>query len=435
MTDNPSLDAWIELQKGHNGSLRALFLMVSMEIAGFAMCIPVLSFFAIKELGCSPRELGFIMSANAASQLLGSWTCGRLSDSFGRKWLLLGSFALSCVNISGTYFVDSILQLLILRTLGGLSGGTTPLCQAYILDWVGKDRRPSMIGLFGFLCGIAFLFGNLIGVSLLLIDVDRRPIFLVGGGFASCATLYGCFTLEESLDALSRRPLCYRDVALESDPAGKSDFEAIGVGLVCIWGTRFLQSLAGAVMFSTYAFLIDRLFGWSDVHLGMLMAAAAILYAFIQVAVYPLFGQHGKLGSASSAIVANICGVCGGFVLPIPVVSVHLFAIFLLIVTGGLFEPAVPVLVGIFVGESHVGFGNGVATSFRCAAQIIGPYFGGILFEQGVRFMCIAGSAIYCIGVLGSVGIAFSPHHSSEEDVQITKSIGATYKSTTKTNP
>merc|ERR1719329_511516 len=108
-----------------------------------------------------------VVSCNAASQLLGSWACGRLSDSFGRKWLLLGSFGWSCLNIGFTSIVHNFMQLLILRTLGGLSGGTAPLCQAYIMDTIEKDKRPAFIGLFGFLIGIAFLCGNVCGMLLL----------------------------------------------------------------------------------------------------------------------------------------------------------------------------------------------------------------------------------------------------------------------------
>lgn len=421
--DNPSLEAWADLRKDENLPLRTLFTMVCLEIAGFAMCIPVLSFFAIKELGLSPSQLGMVMSANAASQLIGSWTCGRLSDSFGRKWLLLGSFAWSCMSIGGTAFVFSFQQLLILRTLGGLSGGTSPLCQAFILDWVSEERRPAFIGLFGFLVGVAFLVGNMCGILLLILNIDRRTIFLIAAFFASIATLYGVAFIEESLALEKRRPLFTSDSSGSTDAESpgkaskhtKADCEAIGVGLICLWCTRFFHALAGAIMFSTYAFLIDQLFGWSDLQFGVVMAVVGTLYALLQFSIYPLFGAHGKAGSAASAVVANISGVFGGIFFSTPIVAVHMVALSFLTVTGALFEPAVPVLVSIFAGESHLGFGNGVATACRCAASIIGPFLGGLLFEKGLYYMSAAGCAMYFLGILGSIGIFFSPSASEGE--------------------
>jgi MFS family permease len=426
---NPSLEAWKDLRKDENAPLRVLYTMVALEVGGFAMCIPVLAFFAIKELGVSPSQLGLVMSANAASQLVGSWTCGRLSDSFGRKWLLLGSFGWSCLNIGLTAFVYSFMQLLVLRTLGGLSGGTNPLCQAYILDWVPEKKRPAFIGLFGFLCGIAFLAGNMLGMCLLLLGVERRSIFLIAAFFASLATLYGVFHIEESLEPKKQRSLWSpREAATDVDELGKvtklhseaktkatSDYEVICVGLVCTWCVRFLHALAGAIMFSTYAFLIDRYFGWSDLHFGALMAIFGLLYALLQFAVYPLFGRFGKSGSAASSGLANICGILGGISLPMPVVWIHFMALFFLTFTGALFEPSVPVLVGLFAGELHLGFGNGVATACRCAASIIGPFLGGILFEKGIHLMCWTGCSFYALGVVGCIGIALSPLASHEE--------------------
>jgi len=415
VSTNPSLEAWAELKNPRNDPLRALFVMVFLEVSGFALCIPCLAFFAIKELGLRPSELGFIMSANAFSQMVGSWGCGRLSDSVGRKWLLLGSYAWSCMNIGGTAFVYSFTQLLILRMVGGLSGGTTPLCQAYIMDWVPEQRRPGLIGLFGCINGCAFLCGNLLGTVLLVLELERRVIFLIAALLASLATLYGLLTIEESLEPKNRRSLCGANAEGNITPRGTtSDLEAVNIGLVCVWCTRFFLSLGNAIILTMYAFFIDHVFGWTDMHFGAMMVFAGTLFAFLQFAVYPLFGRYGKAGSAASSLVANICGVCGGLVFPFPFFLLHMLAIALLAAAAAFSEPAIPVLVGFFAGEAHLGFGNGVATAFRCAASILGPYLGGVLFEQGVQTMCWAGVAIFCIGVISSVGIALSPTCSEE---------------------
>jgi len=292
------------------------------------------------------------------------------------------------------------------------------------LDWVSEERRPAFIGLFGFLVGVAFLVGNICGIFLLMLDIERRTIFLIAAFFASLATLYGLAFIEESLVPKKRRPLfCSSDSSGSTDAESpgkasahtKADCEAVGMGLICLWCTRFFHALAGAIIFSTYAFLIDQLFGWTDLQFGVVMAVCGTLYALLQFSIYPLLGAHGKAGSAASAMVANISGVFGCIFFSTPIVAMHMLALSLLTVTGALFEPAVPVLVSIFAGESHLGFGNGVSTACRCAANIIGPFIGGLLFEKGLYYLSAAGCAMYFLGTLGSVGIFFSPSASEGE--------------------
>lgn len=415
----PSVEAWQGLNKDENQPLRALYVMVFLEVGGFAMCLPIISFFAIKELGLTPSQLGFVVSCNAATQLIGAWACGRLSDSVGRRWLLLGSYGWSCLGVGASAFVYNFTQLLVLRTLQGLSGGTLTLSQAYILDWLPQAERPAYIALFGTIVGAAFLCGNVAGLGLLAVGLQRRTIFLVAAFFCLLATLYGCATIKESLDPTKRRPLCGH--AEESDEstgkAGESDWEVVGIGLACVWTTRFLQALAWAVMLGTYAFLIDDLFGWSDMHLGAMMAAAGFVYAILQFGVFPLFGQHGQRGLAAALLVASISGVCAALLLPVPLVLPHLLGILLLTCTGALIAPAIPVLVALFAGNRHIGFANGIAQGCEKGAGIVGPIIGGLLYEISVPIMFSFGIVcfIFCAVCSGGAFVSKAPVEDDEE--------------------
>lgn len=421
---NAQREALRLLQTKEYGPLRSLYVMVFLEVGGFAMCLPVISFFAIKELGVSPTQLGIIISANSMTQLIGAWVCGRLSDSWGRRWLLLGSFLWSGLGIGTTAFVYSFSELLLLRCLQGLSGGTTPLAQSYILDWCSEERRPAFMGLFGFTIGMAFLCGNVCGIVMLAVDTSRRTIFLVAAFFCMLATLYGVLTIEESLAADKRRPLFQTppveeagvDKKTDKPKAPLSDWDVIGVGLVCVWICRFLHALGNAIFFSTYAFLIDKFFGWRDIHLGIIFAIFGFSYALLQFIVYPLFGRHGKQGSAAAFAVASACGIAAGLLFPTPEVLVHCVALFFITVTGALFEPAVPVLVGYFAGTRALGFGNGIATACRCAAAVLGPLVGGMLFEVGIGVMFYVGAVMYGMCLLCSGAVAASPVHADEDD-------------------
>eukprot|EP00929_Paragymnodinium_shiwhaense_P111107 TRINITY_DN7868_c0_g1_i1.p1 TRINITY_DN7868_c0_g1~~TRINITY_DN7868_c0_g1_i1.p1 ORF type:complete len:483 (+),score=99.71 TRINITY_DN7868_c0_g1_i1:166-1614(+) len=440
---NPSVQAFYGLFKEKNKPLLALYVMVFLEVGGFAMCIPVINFFAIKELGLSPSEVGFVLSANSATQFLGSWLCGRLSDSWGRRGLLLFSFAHSGICIGLTAIVHNFWQLLALRTIQGLSGGTTPLSQSYILDWISKADRPAYLGLFGFCIGVAFLCGNVLGLGLIWLELGRRNIFLVASAFCMMATVYGCFTVAESLPERKRRPLwrsttaelqssrCFgpetptpstaKTGALAPSPSSaaspasssawleSSDFAVVGFGLICIWVCRFFNALGNAIMFSTYSFLIDQYFAWSDFHFGGIMATFGLAYALLQFIVYPIFGKRGKLGSAAAVAIASVCGIGAAILFPQKNIPLHFMALALASVTAAFFEPATPVLVGLFAGGRHIGFANGFATACRCAAAIAGPSIGGYLYERGIPLLYAVGGSCYVMCLCASGGIALAP--------------------------
>merc|ERR1719281_2378763 len=110
--------------------------MLFLEFAGFAMLIPILAFFSIKEIGLGPIEVGWLLSANSVAQFIGAWVAGRVSDSVGRKPVIIFVFLWAALGFAATSFVETFEQLLTVRVVQGLSGGTAALCDVYILDIV-----------------------------------------------------------------------------------------------------------------------------------------------------------------------------------------------------------------------------------------------------------------------------------------------------------
>lgn len=389
------------LARGQYPALRSLYVMAVLEVAGFSMLIPVAPYFAIKELGLQPREFGLVMSAHAVAQLIGASISGRISDCLGRYPVLLACFAWSTLGMCGMFFVNSFWHLLLLRTLQGLSGGTIPVCHAYILDSVPSGERALWMGFFGCATGMSSVGGCAIGSFLVFQDLSRRHIFVLAAIYALLATVWGAFTLEESLPQSRRRAL-WPEATVHSD-------HIIGPGLMSVWIIRLLVSVAQGLLFATYAFLIGDLFGWSDMEFGLALAVTGVVGAGLQLTLYPVLAQHSKFGSVWSLSIGCSCGMCALLIYPTRNLTTHLFAAMAFTASGGLVEPAIPTLIGFFAGERHLGFANGMAGSARSVASSFAPLLGGFLYQRSVAYPYYLGAALFGCGLFFASSLMYAP--------------------------
>jgi len=400
-------EAFSNVLSGRIPVLRPLVLMTILEVTAFSMHLPVVSFFVIEELGLDPSEVGTIMASNNLVQLFGVWICGRASDTFGRKPFLIFAFLWSALQMAALPFIQNSTQLLVLRILQGISGGTVAILHACILDVVPENSRASYMGLFGCIMNLSFVSGTCLGLMLSLLGVTRRNIFFLAAALALSATLFGVFFVTETLQKHKRRPLYC--TAVGADTVRASDWEVVGSGLLSVWACRFFSALATGFMFATYAFLIKTQFDWNDTHFGVVLGSCGIVGAISQAFIYPVFGRSGRTGSALSLGIGSVMGMISYILLPTPSVAFHVLALFFFALAGGLIEPAVPVLVSVFAGDRHLGFGNGVSAACRCGATVLAPLLGGMLYEWRLAFTYYVGSVLFLVSALISIAVAWAP--------------------------
>jgi len=369
--------------------VRALYVLITLELMPIAALIPVLPFFMIEEIGLGPTEVGLVLALYSASQMFGSWIMGRLSDSVGRAPLLTVCFATTMLGYVSLYYAQTLTHIVLMRMFQGLSGGIPPLCSAYLLDLIPENKQPQFFGLFGGVSGISFVAGPIIGGLLVYSGVDRRNIFVLCGTFGLLVTAYGAFSLEESLPVEKRRPFRL------TDPEAM-DWVVVNLGLVLVWLSRFLLSFGQGCLYGTYAFLIVDLFGWSDIHFGLVLVTAGLVGAIMQVFVFPLVCK--KLEPAMCVAIGSFVGAMSYALYPRPSVPLHIIAILSFTVFGALVEPAFPIFVGLFVDERHLGFGNGVNEAAGGLGQVLGPLLFAWLYEQSAVSAYNVGAAVFAGG-------------------------------------
>lgn len=153
------------------GSLFIIFLTVFIDLLGFGIVLPLLPIYA-KELDvdASSWTIGILMGSFSAMQFLFAPIWGRLSDSYGRRPILLLGLTGSVVfytmfGVATT--MGSLVWIFVSRFGAGIAGATIPTAQAYIADTTTKENRTRGMALIGAAFGLGFTFGPLLAATAL----------------------------------------------------------------------------------------------------------------------------------------------------------------------------------------------------------------------------------------------------------------------------
>jgi len=319
------------------------------------------------------------------TQIFGAALFGRCSDAFGRHPVVVISFFWSSLGFFGTAFVQTIPQLIVVRAFAGIAGGTWPICQAYLVDLVAEEHRGKYLGLLSATFAAGFVFGPGLASALLTFELaDRRQIFALSGIICLLGALVGFF-LEESLDKSKMRPMSFRIWETSNAENGqvqrKSDWEAINLGMVCMWLLRWSVAFAQFIVYTVYSPLIEDFFSMGDKEMGLILMFGGTFAVFVQAFLFgkcvTQLGSYVTLGLGCFFLLFSLAMVPH-------VRNFHLHvAIMLIYVMGeGYVEPGTPLILAFFATSSHQGFANGVGSAFRAFAAISAPMVGGELYDH-----------------------------------------------------
>jgi MFS transporter, DHA1 family, tetracycline resistance protein len=353
--------------------LLAIFLIVAVDVLGLTIMIPLLPFYAEK-LGASPFQVGWLIGAYAACQLISGPLLGRLSDSTGRKPLLLVSQVGTFIGFIITAFAPNLAILFLARMIDGATAGNLSLAQAYISDITKPEERAKSFGVIGIAFGIGFLIGP--AVSGILAKSDYRyPVFAAAG--------------LSALSILATATLLPKATPAKNDDARRLSLVAWGEYAKYFrdprLATRLWQFLcfifAFAMFTSGFPLFAERRFAFGPEQTGFVYAWAGFLGILTQGPALGMMVK--KFGEATLNRVGFISYVVGyavlGFAHSIPmlVLAATISAF------GQLIRPALTSLITKAAPKSEVGSVLGLQQSLTSVAQIAGPPFAGILIQHG----------------------------------------------------
>lgn len=187
-------------------ALLVVFIAIFTDILGFGMIIPLAPILA-RDFGADGLQVGFLISIYSIFQFIFAPYWGRLSDSFGRKPILL--IGLLGVGLAHVWFAfsTSIFHLFVSRALAGFFGGNIVVATAYIADITKPQERSKNLGLIGMAFGLGFTFGPALGFLFILLGRQWGTEAPFGESFAAIGSAIVClinfvvtsFLLKESL--------------------------------------------------------------------------------------------------------------------------------------------------------------------------------------------------------------------------------------------
>jgi MFS family permease len=170
------------VRSGSTGVIGILFLAVFIDLLGFGIIIPLLPLFVTDGLGQRAEVYGLLVASYSLMQFIFAPIWGRLSDSRGRRPIIMVGLVgtvigFSLLTVSFT-IVKTIEMLFLSRIIAGMfTAATLPTAQAYIADSTsGKDRAKGF-GLIGAAFGLGFSLGPGIGGVLSLFDIAAPALF------------------------------------------------------------------------------------------------------------------------------------------------------------------------------------------------------------------------------------------------------------------
>ena len=123
-----------------NKRLLNVGLIVLIDMLGFALIVPLLTFFA-DTFGATPFQTGLLVATYAAMQMIAAPILGRISDRYGRRPVFLISIFGTFIGFLILGFSNFLWMLFLSRVLSGLTAGNISVAQAYIADVTDAKNR------------------------------------------------------------------------------------------------------------------------------------------------------------------------------------------------------------------------------------------------------------------------------------------------------
>src|SRR5260370_42353804 len=147
--------------------LGAIFIAVLVDLVGFGVVMPFLAKEAHDAFGVSEFVATLLGSVYSLMQFLFVPVWGRVSDSVGRRPVLLWSIAGTMVSMTalgaGLAWGGSVLLLFAARAFSGIATANLGTASAYIADVTKPEERAKGMGLIGLAFGLGFIIGPAVG--------------------------------------------------------------------------------------------------------------------------------------------------------------------------------------------------------------------------------------------------------------------------------
>ena len=401
--------------------LGILFLAVFLDLVGFGILIPIQPFYA-ELFGARPAAITLLSASFSLVQFLFAPFLGRMSDSVGRRPIMLFTIAINAVGYALFGLAGSLPMLFLARITSGFGSANIGTAQAIVADSTTPETRAKGMGIIGAAFGLGFILGPAIGGLFSQYGLSL-PAF-VAAGLSTINWFYAFFRLPETHPAMNA-----------GEPGGGESIGSVPASRHGRTPRRhhlglsgrdlknavkhpnvpqlFWLYLVGTVAFSlmeqTLGLYIERIWlpsaggGPSTAHLRHASAMTAYFLVVVGVTgaivqgmligrLARRFGEH-RLVVAGTVLVG-----CTLVLIPI-VADIRIYGLLLalgpiLAFGSGILNPSIPSLLSQATDSDAFGGILGLGQSLSALGRVVGPTFAGLLFEFSHEVPFYLGAAL-----------------------------------------
>lgn len=346
-----------------------------VDVLGLTVMYPLLPFYA-EHFGATATEVGLLVSAYAACQLVSGPLLGRASDHMGRRLLLLLSQAGTLLGFLILANARALWMVFLSRVIDGATAGNLSLAQAYISDVTRPEERARSFGIIGIAFGIGFLIGPALSGYLAQFGI-RYPIYAAA---ALSATSIACTYF-----------LLPRGAPPRSDAAVSRRLSILAWGtyaryfrmpvLSSLLRQFFAYMLSFSLFMSGFALFAERRFQYGPKQVGYVYAYVGFLGIILQGGLLgrlvKRFGEHTLVRAGFLFASAGFAALAFTYNLPALLIVSAISSL-----GSGALRPALTSLITQAAGPGEQGSVLGLTQSLMSVAQICAPFAAGLLIDH-----------------------------------------------------
>lgn len=346
-------------------------IVMLVNSLAYGVIIPLMYPFA-SHFGITASGMSILFASFSLAQFIATPIIGRLSDKYGRKFLLLICLFGSSISLFVFGAAQSVTTLFIARILDGVTGGNLSVAQAIIADSSTEKDRAKAFGILGAIFGFGFIFGPAIGGFLSKYSLSTP--FYFAGTLAMVGTILGVFLLQET----NKHKQEHITLNKLFDPKGlvRALFQPI-TGPVFVVSLLSLISL-NAFIIGFQAFTVDKL-KLDTIHIGLLFTQFGIVSVIMQGFGIKLLQKwipsHRKMVRLSLTLAALAMFLTA-------FAQSYLFFAISLIIFAIVNSPTGPVTTALLSEHTKAedqGGVLGINQAYMSISQIVGPLLAGAI--------------------------------------------------------
>ncbi|BBI30875.1 MFS transporter [Cohnella abietis] len=382
------------------GAMLLLMFNLFLVFAGIGLVIPVIPKY-ITMLDINGSIAGLLTASFAFTQLVFSPLAGRLSDSFGRKRVIVvGMLVFACAEIIFG-LADSALLLFVSRMMGGISGALImPAVMAYAADVTTEEERAKGMGFINASISTGYIIGP--GIGGYIAEFGIRVPFYAAGVAGLVAAVITMIVLPESLQSIKKGNENNEKAGADTETK-QSLFQQLRfayrepyfISLIIV----LVMSFGLANYEAIFGLFVDHKLDFTPKDIAFIFTFASIGGAVVQLTIFGwLMNRFGE------RMVITLCLLAAG-VFVLLTLFVHqywlIFAVtFVIFLSIDILRPAISTQMSMFAQEKQ-GYVAGLNSAFTSLGNIIGPIAAGMLFDVNMNFPYVVAGIILilCFGL------------------------------------